>query len=105
MTRAWAAQRSARAPVALRDRMLAAIDSQASSAGPAPDAVCHEAALLAAAARRLLEPVLATGGDRRVAIDLLAADGLLTLALLCCAEREPARLAEFARQLTTPAPR
>jgi hypothetical protein len=43
--------------------------------------------------------VLAHAGDRRVALDLLAADGLITLALLAQAERSPQHLREFAASL------
>lgn len=51
---------------------------------------------LAAAGRRALEQVLVHPGDRTVALDLLAADALVTLALLAQAQRDPGRLAGFA---------
>jgi hypothetical protein len=54
---------------------------------------------LAAAGRRALERVAAHPGDRSVALDLLAADALITLALLAEAERRPERLGEFAAGL------
>ena len=54
---------------------------------------------LAAAGRRALERVAAHPGDRSVALELLAADALITLALLAQAEREPERLGEFAGEL------
>jgi hypothetical protein len=54
---------------------------------------------LAAAGRRALEQVVAHAGDRSVALDLLAADALITLALLAEAQRRPERLGEFAAGL------
>jgi len=54
---------------------------------------------LAAAGRRALERVVSHPGDRSVALDLLAADALITLALLAEAERRPERLGEFAAGL------
>ena len=54
------------------------------------------AAALAAAADHALESVVAHSGDRSVALDLLAADALVTLALLAQAERFPAALGAFA---------
>jgi len=58
------------------------------------DATSPEA--LAGSARRALDRVLARGGDRSVALDLLAADALVTLALLAQAQQAPARLGAFA---------
>lgn len=51
---------------------------------------------LAAAGRTALERVVAHPGDRSVALDLLAADALITLALLAQAQRAPGELAAFA---------
>lgn len=60
---------------------------------------------LAAAGRRALEAVVTSrAGDRSVALDLLAADALITLALLAEAERRPERLGEFAAGLVRSAP-
>lgn len=59
---------------------------------------------LARAGRRALERVVAHPGDRSVALDLLAADALITLALLAQAERAPERLGEFAAALVRAAP-
>jgi hypothetical protein len=56
---------------------------------PLPDA-------LAAAGRRALDQVLDRAGDRSVALDLLAADALVTLALLAQAQTSPERLGVFA---------
>jgi hypothetical protein len=54
---------------------------------------------LAAAGRRALERVAAHSGDRSVALDLLAADALITLALLAEAQHRPERLGRFAAGL------
>jgi hypothetical protein len=51
---------------------------------------------LAGSARLALDQVLARGGDRSVALDLLAADALVTLALLAQAQQAPERLGAFA---------
>ncbi len=59
---------------------------------PAPEA-------LAAAGRVALEEVLGHPGDRTIALDLLAADALVTLALLAQAQRNPAGLARFAAEM------
>jgi hypothetical protein len=51
---------------------------------------------LAAAAQAALAHVLSHPGDRSVALDLLAADALITLALLAQAENAPQDLERFA---------
>jgi hypothetical protein len=53
-------------------------------------------AALAATARDALERVVTHPGDRSVALDLLSADALITLALLAQAERAPNDLGAFA---------
>ena len=94
---AWVEARTARAPAALRQRVLDHVAAIAPSVNPATD--------LADAAHHSLAGVLAAPGDRTVALDLLAADGLITLALLRQAEDDPAGLVAFARSLTElPAP-
>lgn len=84
----WLERRTSHAPPALRERVRA----HAALAGASPEA-------LAAAGRRALAEVLAHAGDRRVALDLLAADGLITLALLAQAEQSPQHLRQFAASL------
>jgi hypothetical protein len=59
-----------------------------------PEAASPET--LAASARRALERVLPREGRRSVALDLLAADALVTLALLAQAQQAPGRLGAFA---------
>lgn len=54
---------------------------------------------LGAAARAALDAVLARPGDRSVALDLLAADALVTLALKAQAARDPGQLEQFAGAL------
>lgn len=56
-------------------------------------------AALAASSRRALDRVLNREGDRSVALDLLAADALVTLALLAQAQASPERLGGFAAGL------
>jgi hypothetical protein len=88
---AWFAQHAAGAPDALRARAaehLAAVPASAS----AP-------ATLAAAAEHALAAVLSLGRDRAAALDLLAADALVTLSLLAQAEAGPAELDRFAATL------
>jgi hypothetical protein len=66
----------------------------------APDA--GDAALpdtLAEAGRRALDQVLGRAGDRSVALDLLAADALVTLALLAQAQTSTERLGAFAARV------
>lgn len=83
----WLDRHTSRAPAALRERVgeytLAASD---------PDRV----SALAAAAQAALGRVLSHPGDRSAALDLLAADALITLALQSQAEAAPERLEEFA---------
>jgi hypothetical protein len=68
------------------------VDEHLASAGP--QAVTAET--LAGSGKRALDRVLARSGDRSVALDLLAADALVTLALLAQAQTFPERLGDFA---------
>ena len=83
----WLDRHTSRAPAALRKRVgeyaLAASEADRVSA-------------LAAAAQTALGRVLSHPGDRSAALDLLAADALITLALKSQAEAAPERLEEFA---------
>ncbi len=84
----WLDRHTSQAPEALRTR----VGHHAATTG-------HIASLpeaLAAAAQRALDRVVDHPGDRSVALDLLAADALVTLALLAQAETAPERLGEFA---------
>lgn len=58
-------------------------------------------ARLASAGEEALASAIAAGGDRAAALDLLAADALVTLALLEQAERDPAALGEAAAAIRT----
>lgn len=90
----WFDRHTADAPAALRERARAHLEA-ALARGPAlalPD-------VLAAAGCAALEVVTAHPGDRSVALDLLAADALVTLALLAQAQTAPARLDAFAAGL------
>ena len=84
----WLDRHTARAPEALRDRVRAYADG-CSGDGSSP-------ATLAEAGRRALEQVVRHPGDRSVALDLLAADALITLALLAQAQTDPSQLGAFA---------
>ncbi len=87
---AWFAARTDGAPDALRVRserfFAAAADGDMGGR-------------LAAAAQRALEESMTFGAGRAAALDLLAADALITLALLAHAERDPAHLGDMAASL------
>jgi len=89
--RAWIADRVGHAPSELRLRILRDI-APVEATIPLPDA-------LAAAGSAALERALAAPADRASALDLLAADGLITLALLAQAEVGPEGLGAFAERL------
>lgn len=96
------------APAALRDRMRAAlevapavdlsggVDPAGRAPAPAP-AAGGEAERLAAAAFDRLRRVLASSGTRETALDLLAADALLTHACEVAAGAGPDELGSLAR--------
>lgn len=88
---AWLDRHTAAAPAALGGRVR-----EYALAG-STDGVVAE--LLARAGSRALDQVVAHPGDRSVALDLLAADALITLALLAQAETRPAELDAFATSL------
>jgi hypothetical protein len=88
---AWLERHTAAAPPALRGRVHEHVQAVPSER-PAP-------MVLAAAASRALDSVVTHPGDRSIALDLLAADALITLALLAQAEDGPAELDEFATSL------
>jgi hypothetical protein len=88
---AWLERHTAMAPPALRARVHQ-YALQASRDEPAP-------AALALAGREALERVVTHPGDRSVALDLLAADALITLALLAQAQECPGELGAFAASI------
>lgn len=88
-SREWLARRSEGAPEALRERALAYV----------PEPAEPSAEALGAAGLAALEVTLGLGPDRPAALDLLAADALVTLALQAKAEHDPAGLGELARAL------
>jgi len=92
--RSWLEARTSEAPFPLRARVLE--HALASSPGGS-----SHAEHLGLTAQELLTKVEDHPGDRSVALDLLAADALITLALLARAEEAPERLAEFATGLLT----
>jgi hypothetical protein len=87
----WLDRHTGSAPAPLRDRVRAKALAR-DSAG----SIAHT---LAEAGWDSLGQVLAHAGDRSAALDLLAADALVTLALLAQAEADPEQLAEFAASL------
>lgn len=88
-SRAWLQRHAAGAPAPLRERALAYLREDGL---PVPEE-------LGAAGLRALGATLDLGPDRRAALDLLAADALVTLALLAKAESDPAGLGALARTL------
>lgn len=87
----WLDRHTAMAPEALRDR----VRGYATAVGERTNL----AATLAAAGDAALANVVAHPGDRSVALDLLAADALVTLGLLAQAETAPETLGAFADRL------
>lgn len=93
----WFDQATAGAPPVLRERASEFFDA---ASGELPDR-------LAAASGAALSAASDRAGGRAAALDLLAADGLITLALLATAQRAPeqlGRVAESLRQQATVAP-
>ncbi len=85
----WLEHHITRAPSALKERVREYAVQGGRDATELPG-------VLAAAGHRALERVLSHAGDRSVALDLLAADALITLALLAQAQQAPERLDQFA---------
>jgi hypothetical protein len=83
----WLDQHTGQAPTALRARVRQYALLAAGALLP------H---VLASAGQTALDQVLSHPGDRTAALDLLAADALITLALLAQAVTNPDRLDEFA---------
>lgn len=87
----WLDRHTAAAPPALRARVRKHALAVRSAGGTEPLPVA-----LALAGREALERVVTHPGDRSVALDLLAADALITLALLAQAQEAPGELGAFA---------
>jgi hypothetical protein len=87
---AWVEARTRGAPPALLLRV-------AEHLGAVPDGVLGSR--LARAGERALRESMHSGSGREGALDLLAADALITLALLECAEHNPAQLGATAQGL------
>lgn len=83
----WLLQHTRQSPTLLRARVHQYADA---AAGPTL------AGALLVAAEAALSQVLSHPGDRSIALDLLAADALITLALLAQAQSAPEQLEEFA---------
>ena len=89
----WFEEHSGDAPAPLRERVVSYLAAQPATLEPG--------ARLRDAARAALAAALSRPGDRAVALDLLAADALVTLALQHRADTDPATLARFAAELRT----
>ena len=89
---AWAEEHTAEAPQFLRARVVALVSMRTLPPGTIPERLAY-------AGRRALENVCKHPGDRTVALDLLAADALITMALQAQAELDPAELGAFAERL------
>jgi hypothetical protein len=85
----WLAERIDGAPAVLKARAEQAVLEVGSRGGSL-------AQRLVAASRLVLKTASVGGAGRSAAIELLSADALLTLALLCKAERSPQDLGAFA---------
>lgn len=101
---AWLERHTSRAPAALRERAGAYVSASAVSASAVAASASDAAGVpmaerLAGAGRAALEHVVSHPGDRSIALDLLTADALVTLALLAQAEAKPERLGAFADAL------
>ncbi len=88
----WLASKTLTAPPDLRERVDQLAQRHTVADRPLADQ-------LARAAAEALDQVVAHPGDRSVALELLSADALITLALLSRAEQNPEGLAEFADRL------
>jgi hypothetical protein len=83
----WLDQHTSQAPAALATRVREYATQSPGTSLP------H---VLASAGQAALRQALSHPGDRSTALDLLAADALITLALLAQAEAGPDHLEEFA---------
>ena len=90
----WLDRRTASAPLVLRERVAALTAALRGRT--------DLASALAQAGRATVEQVIVSAGDRREALNLLAADGLVTLSLLAQAETDPAGLARWSTTLLRP---
>lgn len=106
----WLEPRLTGAPSTLRERILAAVDADGDSRFPLPASRSNDAreptdsespaprSLLSDHLRDLAEQILEdvkNAGDSAVALDLLAADALITFACEALAESDPGGLAEI----------
>lgn len=87
----WLARRLAETPAPLRDRLVGAV------ARLEPELELSHALVMAA--ERTLEALHDRLDEREAALDLLVADGLLTMACEAVAYAEPERLAERCRAM------
>jgi len=88
----WLEPRLANAPASLRERILGVLEAGNLPPSPTPRSPLPNQ--LHQLAERLLESVTNAGNDA-VAIDLLAADALITYACEALSERDPDGLADI----------
>ena len=88
----WAERHTKDAPQMLRARVVTLVSMASLPPGTIPERLAY-------AGRRALMNVCAHPGDRSVALDLLAADALITMALLAQAELDPTELGDFTQAL------
>ena len=88
----WAEKHTKDAPQFLRARVVTLVSMASLPPGTLPERLAY-------AGRRALANVCDHPGDRSVALDLLAADALITMALLAQAELDPTKLGNFAEAL------
>lgn len=96
----WLDRRRAGAPPDLFDRVRFWVEAVDRSGGDTEELAVAD--VLARAGRAALDQVTASDGNRAVAMDLLAADALVTFAMEACAEDAPESLARFARAMRLP---
>ena len=90
MGRDWLDRHTSQAPAALRARVEHYARAASGSSTPYT---------LVAASQAALDQALSHPGDRSAALDLLAADALITLALLAQSEASPDHLEELATSI------
>jgi len=88
----WAERHTKDAPQMLRARVVTLVSMATLPPGTLPERLAY-------AGRRALMNVCDHPGDRSVALDLLAADALITMALLAQSEIDPTELGDFAEAL------
>ena len=92
----WIGERTPRPPDALRERILQRLDADGAAEATSARAVCASAAI-----RTITEVISGSTGARDSAIDLLAADALITYAIEAAVEARdfPDQVSVMVREL------